>query len=147
MKRFTRKNIRLACLKIGLGLLLLLIGNQYVLAQCSTPRLLVQQQIDGWNTHDAAMFTAPYADSTTLYTFPNQVLARFRTHAEIEDYYTKVFKDNPDLHCDVINQMMVGNTLIVHEKISGWINRASFDSLVIYHVENDKIVSVHFVRK
>lgn len=126
---------------------LMLMNSPDVLAQRITPQQLVQQQIDGWNTHDAVKFTAPYADSTTLYTFPNQVLARFRTRKEIEDYYTKVFKENPNLHCDVANQMVQGNTVIVHEKISGWSNRPNFDSLVIYHIENDKIVSVHFVRR
>ncbi|MBD2753256.1 nuclear transport factor 2 family protein [Spirosoma validum] len=130
-----------------MGVLLLSMDVQGVLAQRMTPQQLVQQQIDGWNTHDAVKFTASYADTTTLYTFPDQVLARFRSHKEIEDYYTKVFKDNPNLHCDVANQMVTGNTVIVHEKISGWTNRPNFDTLVIYHIENDKIVSVHFVRK
>lgn len=116
-------------------------------AQQATPRRLVQQQIDGWNRHDAAEFAAPYADTTTLYTFPNQVLARFRTHREIEAYYTKLFADNPALHCEVANQMQVGSTVVLHEKITGWANRPNSESLVIYQTQNGRITSVHFIRK
>ncbi len=118
-----------------------------LLAQTVSPQQLVQQQIDGWNAHNAANFAAPYADTTSLYTFPNQVLARFKNHKEIEVYYAKLFEANPRLHCDVASQMMVGNTVVLHEKITGWTNRPNSESIVIYHVENNKIVSVHFVRK
>ncbi|UFH53207.1 nuclear transport factor 2 family protein [Spirosoma sp. KNUC1025] len=125
----------------------LIIGNQYVRGQSNTYQQLVQQQIDGWNAHNAIQFAAPYSDTTTLYTFPDKVLARFKTHQELEEYYTKVFKENPNLHCEVANQMTVGSTVILHERISGWVNRPNFDTLVIYHFENSKIISVHFVRK
>lgn len=145
MNPLLTKILRLVRLPITLGFLL--VANPDVLAQRITPQQLVQQQIDAYNNHNATMFAAPYADTTTLYTFPDKVLARFQNRKEIEAYYAKFFADQPNLHCDVANQMIVGNTVIVHEKISGWTNRPNFDSLVIYHIENDKIVSVHFVRR
>lgn len=141
------KNRRLCRLSLSIIVVLYLTGVQNVMAQRFTPQQLVQQQIDGYNNHNAAEFAAPYSDTTTLYTFPDKVLMRFRTQKELEAYYAKLFEAQPKLHCDVANQMMVGNTVIVHEKISGWTNRPNFDSLVIYHIEGDKIVSVHFVRK
>lgn len=147
MSHSVSKNNRLLLVKISLVLFLLVSNGQYVRAQRVSPQQLVQQQIDGYNTHNAAEFAAPYSDTTTLYTFPDKVLMRFRTQKEIETYYAKLFEAQPKLHCDVANQMMVGNTVIVHEKISGWTNRPNFDSLVIYHIENDKIVSVHFVKR
>ena len=134
-------------LNVAWVILLLAVCCPDSFAQRASPQQLVQQQIDGWNNHDAVAFAAPYADTTTLYTYPDKVLARFRTHKEIEDYYASIFKANPNLHCDVANQMMVGNTVILHEKISGWVNRSNSESLVIYHIEGEKIVRVDFVRR
>ncbi|MCI1187670.1 nuclear transport factor 2 family protein [Hymenobacter sp. DH14] len=114
-------------------------------AQNPTPEQLVQQQVDGWNAHDAAAFAAPYADTTALYIYPNQVLKRFKTHDDLQAYYASLFKANPRLHCEVANKMVLKNTVILHEKITGLANRPDSQSLVIYRVEQGKIVSVRFV--
>jgi hypothetical protein len=105
---------------------------------------LVQRQIAAWNQHNAEDFIATYSDSTELYNFPDQLRIKFKGKQHLREYYTTLFRNNPQLNCEVLNQLVQGNTVVLQEKVSGWQNGKTSESIVIYQVGNGKITKVYF---
>lgn len=108
------------------------------------PEVLVQQQVDDWNRHSVDEFVAPYSDSTSLYLFPNKLVRQFQTKAALKDYYAEFFAKNPNMHCSVEGRIVLDNTVILHERITGRADGRRIDSIVIYKIENGKIARVYF---
>ncbi|WP_192579052.1 nuclear transport factor 2 family protein [Fibrisoma limi] len=109
-----------------------------------TPERLVQQQIDAWNRHDAEAFAAPYSDTTRLYVFPDKLTQRFKSRQELQQYYAQFFAKNPGVHCEVISQLSVGNTVVLAEKVTGRSDGRVVNSIVTYKIEAGKIARVYF---
>lgn len=113
----------------------------------SAAERLVEQQIAAWNSHDAAAFAACYAtDTTRLFRFPNQPLATFSSRAEVQAYYGRLFQRNPAIHCEVRGRVAAGQSVVVHEVITGAANGEAWQTLAYYQLEHDKIVRVYFDR-
>ena len=109
-----------------------------------TPERLVQQQIDAWNRHDAEAFAAPYSDTTRLYVFPDKLTQRFNSRQELQQYYAQFFAKNPGVHCEVISQLVVGNTVVLAENVTGRSDGRVINSIVTYKIDGDKIARVYF---
>ncbi|GAB3914987.1 hypothetical protein GCM10028803_61190 [Larkinella knui] len=104
----------------------------------------MQQQIDAWNAHNVAGFVAPYSDSTALFLFAEKLIRQFHSKAELRTYYARFFENNPALHCEVLNRIVLGNTVIMQEKVTGRADGRTVDSIVTYKIENGKIRRVYF---
>lgn len=107
-----------------------------------TPEMLVQQQLNGYNVRDIEAFLAPYSDSITLYDFGGKLLTKGKQ--QLREQYTKYFDRSPDLHCQLLNRMVQGNTVIDQENIT-ITGRKSFGGIAVYKIENGKISTVHFI--
>ena len=55
------------------------------------------------------------------------------------------FKDVPDLHCEIKERIIQGNTIIDKESVSGFGSRP-VEVTAIYIIENDKIKKVYFIQ-
>lgn len=107
-----------------------------------SPENLVQQQVEGYNAGDIDAFMAPYSDSMEIYNFPNQFQEKGKI--EIAKRYEEMFRNIPDLHCEIINRTIHGNTVIDKERITGLPNGKIMEALAIYVIENSKIQRVYF---
>jgi hypothetical protein len=110
----------------------------------TTPEILVQQQVDAYNTKNIDAFLATYADSIELYDFPCKLLSKGKE--TMQQHYGKLFHDFPELHCTIKERIVNGNTVIDHESISGIGNSNNIEAVAIYETENDKIVKVWFIK-
>lgn len=108
-----------------------------------TPVSLVEQQLNGYNDHDLEAFLAPYAEDVELYDFPGELVTRGKK-AMRESY--AFIRSAPGLHCEILNRIVEGNTIIDHEKVR-LSNQVEIHAAVIYRIENNKIKSVHFIKK
>lgn len=110
-----------------------------------TPEQLVQQQLDGYNARDIDAFLAPYSDDIELYDFPNtlNLKGKEKMKTGYQDFFDKV----PELHCELVNRMVMGNTVIDQEKVTGFPDGFVLEAIAIYKIKDGKIVTVHFVRK
>jgi imidazolonepropionase-like amidohydrolase len=106
-----------------------------------SPETLVQQQLNAYNVRDLEAFIAPYSDSVELYNFPNTLIAKGKE--QMKNGYVEMFKNTPDLHCEIVKHIVMGNTIIDHERISGFGNN-KIEAIVIYEIEKGKIVRVYF---
>jgi len=107
-----------------------------------TPAILVQQQLNAYNAHDLDAFLEPYADDVELYSFPDKLIAKGKE--EMRKSYENMFKNTKDLHCQVPERIIQGNTVIDHESVTG-LDPIPLRAVAIYKIENGKIKKVYFI--
>ena len=110
----------------------------------SIPEKLVQQQLIAYNARNIEAFLEPYSDDVELYMFPNQLLGKGKNFMRKD--YAEMFKNTPNLHCDIKNRTVLGNTVIDHEVVSGF-GSTHLEAIAIYEIKNDKIAKVYFIQK
>jgi imidazolonepropionase-like amidohydrolase len=108
-----------------------------------SPVQLVQRQLNAYNKGNIDAFLDTYSDDIELYTFPDSLTSKGKD--AMRKGYEAFFKKFPDLHCEIKNRIIYGNTIIDEEYVTG--TRKPFSSVAIYYVENGKIKKVHFLKK
>lgn len=106
------------------------------------PEIIVQKQLDAYNARDIEGFLATYTNDVKLYNFPNDL--HTDGLAAMREGYTGLFESTPDLHADISNRIVIGNTVIDREEVTA--KGSKFSAVAIYEVENGKIAKVTFVR-
>lgn len=108
-----------------------------------TPETLVQQQVNGYNSRNIDAFLDPYADDVELYDFPDKLISKGKE--SMRQQYGKMFKELPNLHCEIKERIVQGNYVIDKEIIAG-IVPDKVESVAIYEIKNGKIVKVYFIQ-
>ena len=104
---------------------------------------LVQEQIEGYNARNIDVFLKPYAEDVELYMFPNQLISKGK-EAMRKDY-SSMFKDLPELHCEIKNRIVNGNFVIDQESVSGMRKGQKVEATAIYEIKDGKIIKVYFL--
>ncbi|UFH33130.1 amidohydrolase family protein [Chryseobacterium sp. C-71] len=108
-----------------------------------TPEMLVQKQVNGYNARNIDAFLEPYSEDAELYMFPNQLISKGK-EAMRKDYST-MFKDLPELHCEIKNRIINGNFVIDQESVSGMRKGQKVEATAIYEIKDGKIIKVYFL--
>lgn len=103
----------------------------------------VENQLRAFNTRDLDAFMAAYADDAR---FENGAGEEILAGAdEMRAFYGTLFENSPNLHCDVVNRMTVGEWIIDEEEIRG-VHAERFPeeihAAVAYRVEDGVITFV-----
>ena len=109
-----------------------------------SPEELVQQQVNGYNARNIDAFLAPYSDSLEIYMFPNTLQQEGKEN--IKENYIQLFKNAPNLHCEIISRTIHGNTVIDKERVRGILDGKILEAVAIYEIENGKIARVYFLK-
>jgi hypothetical protein len=59
--------------------------------------------------------------------------------------YTGLFENAKELHCQLVNRIVQGNTIIDQESVTG-VGNAILQSMAVYVIENGKIQKVYFIQ-
>jgi hypothetical protein len=105
---------------------------------------LAQQQLDAYNNRDIDAFLAPYSDSVKIYNHPNDL--QFTGKAQMRRRYAGMFQNTPDLHCTLINRMVLGNVVIDQESVIISKDREPIRVIAMYKIAAGKIAEVYFIR-
>ena len=108
-----------------------------------TPELLVQQQLAAYNARDIDAFLLPYSDSVELYAYPGKLMGKGKE--AMRQSYTGMFQQVTQLHCELVNRMVIGNVVIDHESVSGF-GPKPLRAIAIYTITNGKIQKVEFIQ-
>ena len=104
--------------------------------------MLVQQQVNGYNLRNIEAFVAPYSDTVVVYNANGSVLMKGKETIRTE--YTKYFNKVPEVHCQIVNRMVLGNTVVDQERITSASHKPT-EAIAVYKIEHGKIVTVHFI--
>lgn len=104
---------------------------------------LVQIQLDCYNKQDLEGFLEVYAPDVEIYTHPNTL--NYTGREEMRMRYSKLFKDFPDNHAELVSRMVLNNHVIDHERITGRGPEPS-EAIAIYEVNEQYITKVWFMR-
>lgn len=108
------------------------------------PEDLAQRQLNAYNAHDIEAFLEPYADDIELYDLPDKLISKGKDAMRKD--YGKFFTNAPALHCELVNRMVIGNTVVDHERVTVAADKAPMQAIAIYKIENGKIRKVYFTQ-
>ncbi len=105
---------------------------------------VVQKQLDAYNARDIDAFLSTYADEAELFGFPNTPSAKGKE--EMRKRYTARFSDTI-LHCIIVKRIVMGNTVIDHERVRVTLPEGPgvMEAIAIYEVHDGKIAKVTFI--
>jgi hypothetical protein len=126
-------------------LLSFLLTILFISTQAQTAEELAQSQLDAYNNRDIEAFLQPYSDSVKVYTFPDQF--QYQGKVNMRNGYASFFANTPELHCKLINRMVMGNTVIDQEEVTLGKGREPIYAIAIYKIAHKKINEVYFIRK
>ena len=110
-----------------------------------TPTQIVQAQVDAYNARNISDFINCHAPNIELFSFPeNTPYANGR--ASLKEIYEDVFDNSPNLHAEINNRIVMGNTVIDHEKVTGRKGIDTLTIIAIYEIENGLIAKARFIR-
>jgi imidazolonepropionase-like amidohydrolase len=107
-----------------------------------TPEILVQQQLNGYNARNIDAFLAPYSNDVAMYDLGGRLLMKGKE--QLRQHFGQLFTATPALHCELVNRMVHGDTIIDHEKVTG--TDKPLEAFVVYKISGNKIATVHFIQ-
>ncbi|MEL6123168.1 MAG: nuclear transport factor 2 family protein, partial [Bacteroidota bacterium] len=79
-----------------------------------------------------------------IYAFPDRLISKGKE--AMRETYGQMFSQLPELHCRLDNRIVMGDTVIDHEYITGIPNQEPFSAIAIYKIAEDKIQQVYFIQ-
>ncbi|MFK7922696.1 MAG: amidohydrolase family protein, partial [Bacteroidia bacterium] len=110
----------------------------------NSPEIMAQRQLNAYNQRNIEAFVDCYADSVAIYGYPDRLF--YVGKDKMGPNYSPMFENTPELHCELVNRMVLGNTVIDHENVTGFPKGRIIKAIAIYTVENGKISVVRFVQ-
>lgn len=105
---------------------------------------LAQKQLNAYNARKIDPFLEPYSDDVEIYNFPDVLSAKGKEN--IRPGYASMFENLNNLHCELVNRIDLGNTVIDREKVRGFPGREFSEVIAVYKIEDGKIARVYFIR-
>ena len=109
-----------------------------------SPADLAQRQLNAYNARDIDAFLEPYAEDVEIYNFPDKL--QYTGKEIMRKRYGGMFERTKALHCELVNRIVVGNTVIDHEKVTLASDKAPVQAVAIYKIEKGRIKQVYFTR-
>ena len=107
-----------------------------------SPTDLAQRQLNAYNFRNIDAFLEPYADDVEVYQYPEKLL--YTGKETMRKQYSSMFENTPDLHCELKERIVQGNIVIDKERVQ--FGNEIIEAVAIYHIENNKIKKVYFIR-
>ena len=127
----------------SLRIAILLITFLWILqAPAQTPVELANAQLEAYNNRDIEAFLIPYSDSVEVYDENMELL--YRGKETMRERYGKFFYNTPELNCNLLNRIALGNTVVEHEEVTVDEGNMIY-AIVMYKIADNKIQKVYFV--
>jgi imidazolonepropionase-like amidohydrolase len=102
--------------------------------------MLIQRQVNAYNARDIEAFLATYSDDVELYNFPDSLTMKGKD--AMRKVYEPFFTSTRNLHVEIVNRIIHGNTIIDHESVR--YNERRIKAIAIYEVRAGRIFRVTF---
>lgn len=108
------------------------------------PEALAQRQLNAYNARDIEAFLACYHPDVKVYSYPDKLM--YQGIDKMRPGYSGMFENTPELHCELVNRIVMGNVVIDQENVTGFPNGQVIKAAAIYTVVDGLITEVRFVR-
>jgi hypothetical protein len=106
-----------------------------------SPEAIVQRQVNAYNARNINAFMDTYSDDVELYDFPATLSTKGKE--AMRKNYEGIFKEVPNLYCEIEKRIVIGNKIIDKEKVR--LGNQTLEGIAIYEVEKGKIRKVTFI--
>ena len=106
-----------------------------------TPVSVVDRQLEAYNARDIDLFVATYTEDIEIYDAKG--VLTMKGHEQLRSRYAALFKNTPNLHCRIVNRILINNKVIDNENVT--MNERIVEAVAIYEVVDGKIKKVTFV--
>jgi hypothetical protein len=106
-----------------------------------SPVALVQRQLNAYNARNIDAFLDTYADDVELYNFSGQLLMKGKE--AMKKTYGSIFATTPNLYCEIVARMVIGNKVIDQEKVRN--GNQTIRAAAVYEIDKGKIKRVTFI--
>ena len=109
----------------------------------STPRAVIQRQLDAYNAKDIDAWLATYSADAEQFELHGARLAS--GHAEMRERMAVRFSE-PDLHAELLSRQVMGGVVVDHERITRTFpeGKGTVEMLCVYEVANGVITRASF---
>lgn len=109
-----------------------------------TPLEIAQGQLDAYNLQDLDAHVAYFAEDVVIADLNGAVSLTGRV--AYKERYAKVFGDFPQNKVELVNRIVLGSTVIDHERVRRTPDAEPFDVIAIYTITGGKIARTDFAR-
>jgi imidazolonepropionase-like amidohydrolase len=109
-----------------------------------TPETVVQRQVEAYNARDIEAFLSFYAEDVRIARLPLDEVS-YDGREAMRARYSRLFENNPELNCTIVNRTVHGNWIVDQEFVSGVENRPRIRAVAIYEVRDGLIQNVWFL--
>src|SRR4051812_25267791 len=110
-----------------------------------TPEEVVRAYTDAANRHDLDAFLTLYADDVRKFRFAGQLTSQGIAHNR--EIYTKSFAASPNLKIDIVEMIVLGDKVLVHDRVTGRPDGKTADELTAYEVRDGRITNIVYVEQ
>jgi hypothetical protein len=103
----------------------------------------VEEHIQAYNERDLERFVACFSADCVMEDARGAVVAR--GHEELRAGFGRLFAENPELHCEVVQRVHVGEFVVDEERITGR-DGGEQHAVVVSHVSGGVIVHQRVIR-
>ena len=111
-----------------------------------SPESVIQKQVESYNRRNLSDFLNCHHPEVQLYNFSEPVPFAVGIPS-VRKIYQTVFDSSPNLHTEILHRMVLNNTVIDHEIVTGRTGVERLEIIAIYEIEDDKIRKAQFIRK
>jgi len=105
----------------------------------------VVAQLEAYNSKDIDGFISNFDEDCVVEDGEGNVLMTGR--AAMYESYKRMFESSPELFCNLVSRVVVGNYVLDEERVTGRMGNPDESHVVaVYRVENSLIVRVRFLR-
>lgn len=118
-------------------------GRHLVLVTDDNPEMIIDKQVETFNSKDLNGFASCFSDSVEVRNFPN--IGLYAGRSKIKANYGQHMAENFDTQVEVVQRIVMGDVIIDEEIVKE--NGETYHQAAIYEVENGQIKSMTFIHE
>jgi hypothetical protein len=103
---------------------------------------VVQRQVEAYNRRDLEAFVALFHPEVLVYRLP-ALQPAISGRAALREFYATHRFNRQELHAEIVQRVVLGNTVFDHERVSG-VTATAMEMMAVYEVSAGLIVRVWF---
>ena len=110
------------------------------------PEIIVQKQVEAYNSRNLSAFLECHHPEVELFTFSEKIPFAVGLPA-VRKIYKTVFDSSPNLKTEIIHRICINDKVIDHEMVYGRAGADQIEFIAIYEIKDNLIHKAHFIRK